>query len=249
MSPAARPNPPSGAIPALFVTAALLFWFFGPLADGPPEVSTPSPEPLRVEVLGDVQMYRSDGQPGWPTVARNVLKSALERPVQLDVVDAPTAEAVESYLLGLTDAPDLIVVAIGWEDGAAGDAEPTLETEGPIAELVARTAIPDRAGFFARTDGRTQTHPADYLTRLENARRAGATHGSTVVFLQQLAKMNGELHRTAAAGPGPRILLTDLLTEQSRVQWWSTESPLPMTDGGHRRVGGLIGVALVPFVR
>ena len=249
MPSSARPDPPKGAIPALFVLAACLFWFFGPLSDGPPELPTPELQPLRVEVLGDVQMYRSDGQPGWPTVARNVLSRRLDRRVILDVVDAPTAASVEAHLMGLTDAPDLIVVAVGWEDGEPGDAIPTAVPEGPIAKLATRTAMPDRAGFFVRTEGPSRTHPIDFLTRLETARRAGASHGSTVVFVQQLAQVNGELHRTAAAGPGPRLLLTDLLTEQSRAEWWSTADALPMTDAGHRRVGGLIGEALAPFVR
>jgi len=241
---------PTAKIGVLFAVAAVLFWFFGPASDvsetdvSKPGVPGPYDGPVRLLVLGDAQLLRSDGAPGWPTVARNVLKNEIGRHVELTVDTAGTATELAAYLRSLGEPrPHLVLASLGWEDGAPGGAVADPAAKGKIAELAART-VHDGGGFYLRTSGATRTSPTAFLEALGEAKRAAAEHGVPLVFVEQLGRViDGpvDVAPTVAARPGPWITLEGKLQERSRAQWWRDDDPLLLTDEGHRRIGGLIG--------
>lgn len=238
--------PPKGKLAALFFVAGTLFWFFGPVSQ---QGVLPGPYdgPVRLLVLGDDQLLRDDGQPGWPVVARNVLKDEVGRHVELIVDSTGTAQELAAYLRGLSDPlPHLIVASLGWEDGAPGEAINGPELQGRVAQLAGRSVY-EGGGFFVRTSEATRTAPVEFLKQLGEAKRLAAEKGVPLVFIEQTARViDGpvDIAPTAAARPGPWLPIGSKLQEQSRSQWWSEEAPHRLTDVGHRRLGGVIGEQL-----
>ncbi len=249
----ATPRPPAGKRAALFVAAAAMFWFFGPLSGDPSPVEDPLEGPLRLLILGDDQLLRDDGRPGWPIVTRNVLSGALERPVEVSVDGVGTAGELTAYLRTLSEpVPDVILVSLGWEDGAPGEAVPDPDAKGKLGMLAAARVVAGREGFFLRTQGPTRISSASFLSELREAKEMAAARDVRLVFVEQTARvLNGpvDIAPTTGARPGPWIAVVTKLDEQSRAEWWSEADPLRLTDAGHRRIGGVIGEQLAEILR
>ncbi len=244
---------PSARIGVLFVLAGILFWFFGPAAQrGDVELPGPYDGPIRLLVLGDAQLLRADGRPGWPTVAKNVLKKEAGRHVELTVDSAGTAAELAAYLRSLAEPyPHFVVASLGWEDGAPGDALADPGAKGRVARLAA-SSVYDGGGFYLRSTGGARTSPRGFLEQLDDAKRAATEKGVPLVFVEQTARVRDgpvDIAPTTGARPGPWIGLVGKLREQARAQWWSEEDPFRLTPEGHRRIGGLIGGDLAARVR
>jgi hypothetical protein len=241
------------------VAAGVAFWFFGAGANWEQSrLPGPYDGPIRLLVLGDAQMFRDDGRPGWPTVAKNVLSGRVHRHVELTVESAGTAAEVNAYLSSITEPyPTLIVAAVGWEDAAPGPARSPESASGRIAKLAGQSIVDAEPGrFYLRVVAGepTRASPVEFLEQLGAAKEAAAAIDVPLVFVQQAGRVDGSegpaIAATAAARPGPWIsLLPKLLRERDPAVWWQTADPIALTPQGHRRIGGIIGEGLEAHLR
>ncbi len=228
---------------------------------------------LTVRVYGDEQCGpgRADA---WPQQAAAILQDRLAVApapwtgvrVQLEVVAKAgwtAAHALEHALTAPGPVPELVLVALGWNDGSSpGEPVPSPSVEPDearawwLAELAAQDVLMDvqgGAGFFLRSPrSPSRLEPLAHLQLLDALGQWGQATGAAVVYLEQPARSvqaERTFFATTAMRPQPWISLVYGLEQQPEPGALLREGQdLLFSERGERLVARFVGVGLVHHV-
>lgn len=272
------PTPPAEASPAPSATPATEA---GGFADGSGVGERTSPPSLAgsvaataaedgvldLLVYGDEQAMGAAG--GWPEHARRVLQQRLAvapapwtgAKVRLETVARPglTAAHVASDLTARSTVPELVLVAVGWEDGAAGTAPRVEVPTDPerrwwlqdLATLHTHRDIDQERGFYVRGADVPALDPLRHLELLDGLALWGRDAGAAVVYLEQpIHEPRGDRtwFASTAMRPQPWISLVYGLEQHPTPQDLVGDAVPRLSPRGDAIVGRFVGIGLVANV-
>ncbi len=222
---------------------------------------------LNLLVLGDRQAT------GWAEHARAILEQRLsaavgpwrDAKVALTLRAGPlwtAADALHHLQSGgwEADAPELVVVAVGWEDGGPGRALPaaTSSVDGAetwLEELALTPAIrhSEDGRFYLNTNpGLPALPPLQHLEFLDTVGLEGAARGVAVVYMEQPVRhelADRRLFASTGMRPQPWISTVWGLEQQADpLALFQEQDPLLLTEAGGGLVGRFVGLGLVQVV-
>jgi len=222
---------------------------------------------IQLLVLGDEQAVQ------WAPHAREVLQDRLAKlpsgpfvgaRVEL-VVRAQSGWTAEDGLGHLqaggwaTDRPELIVVALGWGDGAPPETRPEaasattrVQAAGTwLEELAGQTVVglpAEEARFFLR-DALPAMTPTRHLELLDSLGVEAAEQGAALVYLEQPVRHTAGERRilpSTAMRPQPWINTVFGLESQPQPEaLFASDEGVELSEAGAALVGRFVGVGLV----
>lgn len=222
---------------------------------------------LSMLVYGDDQALGPGG--GWPARAAAVLQDRLRvapapwtgAQVDLELVARPDLSAadVTRDLLGREEAPELVLVAVGWADGRAGapeDGEVAVDAARAwwleeLAALDTHRDVGEARGFYARPSEQPGLSPLRHLQHLDAAGAWGQQHGAAVLYLEQpIYEPRGDrlYFASTAMRPQPWISLVYGLEQQPDPGRLAGTTPPRLSPAGDALVGRFVGTGLVQAV-
>lgn len=222
---------------------------------------------LALLVLGDRQAA------AWAEHARSILEQRLAAAagpwrgagVQLTLRTGPawtSADALHHLQSGgwKADVPELVLVAVGWEDGGPGRALPEARSEVDgsnswLGELAETSAIrsPEVGRFYlAPNPGLPALPPLRHLEFLDTIGLEGAERGAAVVYLEQPVRFpQGDRRLFASTGMRPQPWISTVWGLESQADplaLFEQDDPLLLTAEGGALVGRFVGLGLVQVV-
>lgn len=224
---------------------------------------------LRLLVLGDRQAR------AWAEAARAILEQRLAvaqgpwRGARVDLAlragDAWTAaDALFHLQSGGWDAdrPEVVLVALGWEDGGAGRPLPLARSgvDGAstwLAELAREEAIRRADGSEGRfylndAGGLPALAPLAHLEFLDTIGIEGAARGAAVVYLEQPVRIGGgerPIFASTGMRPQPWIATTwGMSAQPDPGSLFAGDDPLMLSSEGIDLLGFFVGTGLVQVV-
>jgi hypothetical protein len=252
-------------------------------------VSAAADHVLRFLVLGDEQQAQPcrPGDAPWPERAAATLQDRLRAAAgpwagaRVELLDRapprvlPTADAAFRFAMdgGWEKlAPEMVIVAVGWQDGApresaaalAKAAVPLVDGRGTWLEELAALSVlrdipgtsgPDARGFYLRSPpgGSPALAPLRHLELLDSLGAWAADHGAALIYLEQPVRHTlGErrVFASTAMRPQPWINLVWGLEQEADVSslFCGDAEPLRLSALGAQRVGDFVGMGLVQAV-
>ena len=222
---------------------------------------------LNLLVLGDRQAT------AWAEHARAILEQRLtaasgpwrEAKVALTLRAGPlwtSADALHHLQSGgwEADAPELVVVAVGWEDGGPGRALPaaTSAVQGAetwLEELALTPAIrhSEQARFYLHpNEGLPALPPLQHLEFLDTIGLEAASRGAAAIYVEQPVRhelADRRLFASTGMRPQPWIsTVWGLEQQQDPLALFQPQDPLLLTAEGGALVGRFVGLGLVQVV-
>ena len=158
------------------------------------------------------------------------------------------------------DAPELVLVAVGWEDGGPGRALPAARpaVDGAtswLAELAREAAIPapDGGSFYLHpNEGLPALEPLRHLEFLDTIGLEGAQRDAGVVYFEQPVRHPlGERRLFASTGMRPQPWISTawgLESQADPLALFQEDDPIGLTEAGGELVGRFVGLGLVQIV-
>jgi hypothetical protein len=222
---------------------------------------------LSLLILGDRQVLT------WAEPARAILEDRLAAAtgpwrgakVELTVRsgDAWTAADALHHLQSTgwqTDRPELVLVAVGWEDGGPGRALPAARTaiDGSTTWLTDLAAVPARRAtgdprFYLRpNEGLPALEPLRHLEFLDTIGLEAAEHGAAAAYLEQPVRHElGDRRLFPSTGMRPQPWISTVYGLESQpdpLSLYSGDDPLGLNEAGGALVGRFVGLGLVQIV-
>lgn len=222
---------------------------------------------LRLLVLGDRQAS------AWAEHARAILEQRLtaatgpwrDARVELTLRSGPlwtAADALHHLQSGgwEADAPELIVVAVGWEDGGPGRALPAARSavhgaDTWLEELAVTPAVrhSERGRFYLNpNEGLPALSPLQHLEFLDTIGLEGAERGAAVIYLEQPVRHEVQDRRLfASTGMRPQPWISTAFGLESQpdpLTLFQEQDPVLLTADGGVLVGRFVGLGLVQVV-
>jgi hypothetical protein len=222
---------------------------------------------LRLLVLGDRQAV------AWAEHARAILEqrlSAASGPWRGAAVELAlrsgdrwtAADALFHLQSGgwESDAPELVLVAVGWEDGGPGRALPAARpavdgTAEWLVELAQEVAAPTADGgdfYLHPNEGLPALEPLRHLELLDTIGIEGAERGAAVVYFEQPVRFAiGERRLFASTGMRPQPWISTAWGLESQADprvLFDAEDPIGLSETGGELVGRFVGLGLVQIV-
>lgn len=228
---------------------------------------------LTLRVYGDEQCEPGNPE-AWPARAAATLQERLAvapapwtgLQVELELVAQSgwtAAHALEHARSAPGPAPELVLVALGWNDGAPDTApvpRPAVEEDPErgwwLEELAEQDVLLDiagGAGFFLRSPGaQSRLSPLAHLQLLDAIGAWGEAEGAGVVYLEQPARLeraDRHVFATTAMRPQPWISLVYGMEQQPEPAGLLKEGQdLLLSERGVDLVARFVGVGLVHHV-
>ncbi len=252
----------------------------GGFKDGRPEPpSTPPPRSPRVPlaaaedgvlsllVLGDRQAA------SWAPAAASVLQDRLAQstaPWQGARVELAVqahegwtaAHALQFLQAGgwEEESPELVLLAIGWEDGAGGEApevRPGVDSsQSWLIELTRQSVFggsAEEGSFYLReSDGEPAVSPRVHLECLDALGLEGKARGAAVVYLEQpIRHTRGERRIFASTAMRPQPWISTVFGLESQpdpAALFAEQAGAVLSESGASLVGRFVGLGLVQVV-
>ncbi len=218
---------------------------------------------LKVVVLGDAQAAQ------WAPHAAGVLQDRVQKlppgpfagaAVEVVVREVGTAEGALAYAQGegwAADAPELVVVAVGWEDGVpvgAPDGGATTRVQGAgtwLEELAAQSVVGLRAGearFYLR-DANPAQAPLRHLELLDSLGVEAAERGAAVLYLEQPIRWtSGDRRILASTAMRPQPWINTVFGLESQPEpeaIFAGDAGPELSEAGAALLGRFVGLGLV----
>ena len=157
-------------------------------------------------------------------------------------------------------SPELVVLAVGWEDGASGEApevRPGVDSSQSWLSELARQSVFGGAGapgtFYVREEqGEPAVSPRVHLECLDALGLAGSAHGAAVVYLEQpIRHTRGDRRIFASTAMRPQPWISTVFGLESQpdpAALFAEPAGEILSESGAALVGRFVGLGLVQVV-